>query len=53
MADGHAENPKLTEPHALDSAGCCFRNQACRSWLALVKSGGSLDVGPVMVDVGV
>ena len=50
------KTPEVTEPRPLDSAGRCSRNQelgTCRSWLALVKSGGNSDIGPVMDDVGV
>ena len=45
----------MTEPRALDSARRRSTNQVgtrC-SWLVLVKSGGNLDAGPVMDDVGV
>ena len=43
----------MTEPRALDSAGHGSRKNQAPSWLALVRSGGSLDIGPVMDAVGV
>ena len=46
--DGRAEKPELTESRGV--SGASFEELGtCRSWLALVESSGSLDIGPMML----